>query len=168
MKTDSLSSESVFRSPFPENAMTFARTSAVAPIQVLSDQLRLLLSSADSPSQMSVMVVDVPPGGSVPPHRHDREEEGYFVLHGELALTIDQDTRTLAAGDFGHVPPRTLHAYANPGQEPVRFLAWTVGGPIDRFFQEMSERVSRLPRDAEAMAAITARYGVRMLGPSAG
>jgi len=60
--------------------LLFARTSAIEPIQVLSDQLRLLMRSADSPFQMSAMVVDVPPGGFVPTHTHAKEEEGYFVL----------------------------------------------------------------------------------------
>jgi quercetin dioxygenase-like cupin family protein len=144
--------------------MTFARTSAIMPIQVLSDRLQLLLRSADSPNQMSAMVVEVPPGGFVPPHRHGREEEGYFVLEGALDLTLADETRTLLAGDFGHVPPRTLHAYANHGVAPVHFLAWTVGGPIDRFFEAMSARVKEMPRDAAAMAEVTAAFGVEMVG----
>ncbi len=147
--------------------MSYVSTSAVAPIQVLSDQLRLLLRSADSPFQMSAMVIDVPPGGFVPPHKHAAEEEGYFVLDGALSLTIADQTRTLAAGDFGHVPPGTVHAYANPGPAPVRFLAWTVGGPIDQFFEAMSQRVRQMPRDAPAMAEITARFGVQMVGAPA-
>jgi len=144
--------------------MLFARTASVAPIQVLSDQLRLLLRSADSPFQMSAMVVEVPPGGAVPPHTHDQEEEGYFVLDGELALTIGHETQILAAGDFGHVPPRTVHGYANRSPRPVQFLAWTVGGPIDEFFEAMSQRVRQMPDDAAAMAEITARFGVQMVG----
>ena len=100
---------------------------------------------------MSAMVVDVPPGGAVPPHTHGKEEEGYFVLEGELELTIGEDTHTLAAGDFGHVPPRTVHGYTNASAAPVRFLAWTVGGPIDQFFEEMSRRVRQMPQDAPAL-----------------
>lgn len=144
--------------------MSFARTSDIQPIRVLTDDLRLLLRSDDSPFRMSAMVVDVPPGGFVPPHSHGREEEGYFVLEGRLALTIDGHTRTLAPGDFGHVPPGTDHAYANEGGQPVRFLAWTVGGPIDQFFEAMSRRVRHMPEDAAAMAELTARYGVHMAG----
>jgi quercetin dioxygenase-like cupin family protein len=157
--------QSAFTACLQEFAMAFARTRDTAPIQVLSDQLRLLLRSADSPSQMSAMVVDVPPGGFVPPHSHDREEEGYFVIEGELQLAIGVEERTLAPGDFGHVPPGTLHGYANRGARPVRFLAWTVGGPIDRFFEAMGERVREMPRDAAAMAEITTRFGVRMAPP---
>ena len=143
--------------------MSFARTSAVEPIQVLSDQLRLLMRSSDSPFQMSAMVVDVPPGGFVPPHTHAKEEEGYFVLDGELTLTIGDQSRALGPGDFGHVAPRTMHGYANAGTAPVRFLAWTVGGPIDRFFSEMSEQVRVMPDDAPRMMELMERYGVDML-----
>lgn len=145
--------------------MPFVRSASVPPIDVLSDRLRLLLRSADSPSQMSVMLVEVPAGGAVPPHTHAREEEGYFVLEGALALTVGDRTETLAPGDFGHVPPRTVHAYANPGPSTVRFLAFTVGGPIDRFFEAMSRRVRRMPDDAPALAEVTAEFGVTMLPP---
>lgn len=147
--------------------MSIARTSSIPPIQVLSDQLRLLLRSADSPAQMSAMVVDVPPGGFVPPHLHSKEEEGYFVLAGELSLTIGDQVHALVPGDFGHVPPRTVHGYANRGSVPVRFLAWTVGGPIDQFFEAMSLRVKQMPQDAAAMAEITERFGVHMVGAPA-
>jgi len=114
---------------------------------------------------MSAMVVEAPPGGFVPPHTHSNEEEGYFVLEGALTLSIGDQSRTLEPGDFGHVPPRTLHGYANAAAAAVRFLAWTVGGPIDRFFEAMSERVKEMPRDADAMAEIAARFGVAMACP---
>lgn len=147
--------------------MAFARSAQVAPIQVLSDSITLLHRSADSPSQMSAMVVDVPPGGFVPPHSHAREEEGYFVLEGELSLTIGEECWTLTAGDFGHVPPGTLHGYANSSARPVKFLAWTIGGPIDRFFETMSQSVREMPRDAAIMARVTAEFGITMAGPPA-
>lgn len=148
--------------------MSVVRSADVAPIQVLSDRLRLLLKSEQSPFQMSAMLVEVPPGGFVPPHSHAREEEGYFVLSGRLALTIGETTHDLGPGDFGHVPPQTRHGYANAATETVRFLAWTVGGPIDQFFEAMSREVKRMPEDAPAMAALTARFGVQMEGPQGG
>jgi uncharacterized cupin superfamily protein len=117
---------------------------------------------------MSVMAVDVPPGAAVPLHRHEREEEGYFVLSGELTLTIGATAHRLAPGDFGHVPPGTVHGYRNGGSAPVRFLAWTVGGAIDQFFVAMSERVRRMPEDAPAMAELMARHGVHMESPGPG
>ncbi|OSZ63222.1 hypothetical protein CAP39_14245 [Sphingomonas sp. IBVSS1] len=145
--------------------MGFAHTATTTPIRVLADELRLLLRSAHSPAAMSVMVVDVPPGGSVPPHSHAAEEECYFLLDGMLDLMVAGETRRLGPGDFGHVLPGTLHGYANAGSDPVRFLAWTAGGPVDEFFEEMSRKVTEMPRDADRMAMLTRRYGINMAGP---
>lgn len=144
--------------------MTIVRSTQTAPLAVLGDQVRLLLRSSDSPHRMTAMTVEVQPGAGVPPHRHRQEEEGYFVLAGELRLTIDDQQHVLRPGDFGHVRPGTVHGYWNTTAEPVRFLAWTVGGPIDEFFVAMSERVRTLPNDAPAMMELMERYGVQMAG----
>jgi quercetin dioxygenase-like cupin family protein len=150
--------------------MTVVRTDEALPLRVLDDELRLMLRSDESPARMSVMVVEVPPGSGVPAHSHDVEEEGYFVLEGELCLTVGDAEHRLQAGDFGHVKPGVVHGYRNAGARRVRFLAWTIGGPIDRFFVEMSDRVTAMPRDLPVMLEVMGKYGVRPHGgpPGAG
>lgn len=143
--------------------MTAIRSQDIAPITVLTDQLRLLLRSSQSPNQMSVMLVEVPPGSGVPSHFHDKEEEAYFVLEGELSLTVGDQTHVLGPNGLGHVPPRTVHGYTNTCSTPVRLLAWTVGGPLDQFFEAMGERVRHMPEDALVMMELTQRYGIRMM-----
>jgi quercetin dioxygenase-like cupin family protein len=144
--------------------MTVVRSNEPLPVRVLDDELRLMLRSDDSPARMSVMVVVVPPGSGVPDHSHAVEEEGYFVLEGELCLTVDTAEHRLLPGDFGHVKPGVVHGYRNAGAKPVRFLAWTVGGSIDRFFVEMSDRVTSMPRDLPVMLELMGKYGVRPTG----
>jgi quercetin dioxygenase-like cupin family protein len=145
--------------------MSIVHSSECVPLRVLDDTLHLLLRSQDSTHRMAAMTVAVPAGSGVPPHRHRSEEEGYFVLEGELLLTLDGQEHRMRPGDFAHVPPGTSHGYRNPGPDTVRFLAWTVGGPIDRFFVEMSEQVRAMPDDAPAMALLAQRYGVEMVEP---
>jgi quercetin dioxygenase-like cupin family protein len=144
--------------------MTIVRDAEAEPLKVLSDTLRLLLRSKDSPHRMAAMTVEVPPGGQVPPHSHRAEEESYFVLAGELLLRLGDQEHSLRQGDFAHVPPGTPHGYRNPGPQTAQFLAWTVGGPIDHFFVEMSEQVRSMPEDAPAMMALMARYKVEVAG----
>jgi len=143
--------------------MAIVREPQAPCLRVLGDTLRLLLRSDDSPHQMAAMTVTVEPGGQVPLHTHRVEEEGYFVLAGQLSLTVDSTEYQLNPGDFAHVPPRTAHAYRNSGPEPARFLAWTVGGPIDQFFTEMSDQVRVMPDDAPRMLALMGRYGIEMV-----
>lgn len=42
-------------------------------------------------------------------------------------------------GDMVHLPPFTPHGYRNSSDKPARFLACTIGGPMDRFFETMAD-----------------------------
>lgn len=141
--------------------MGIVSAGSVEPIAVLGDRVRVVLRSASSPHRMATMEVEVPPGSGVPSHSHEAEEEAYYVLDGEIEMTVGGRTAPLRAGDFAHVPPRTAHGYRNAGDRTARFLAWTVGGPVDEFFAAMSERVHRMPDDIPAMQALMEQYGVR-------
>ncbi len=66
----------------------YARTSSIPPIQVLSDQLRLLLRSSRSPSLTSAMVVDVLPGGFVP-----RRAPAHIIGNEERERSMTAATR---------------------------------------------------------------------------
>jgi quercetin dioxygenase-like cupin family protein len=144
--------------------MAVVRSDERAPLQVLDDTVRVLQRSADSPNRMSVMNVEVPPGSGVPPHSHAIEEEAYFVLDGTLELTVGGATFLLHPGDYANVPPGAVHGYRNPGTATTRFLAWTVGGAIDEFFEAMSRSVRRMPDDAPVMQALMDSFGVRAVG----
>lgn len=135
-------------------------------LKVLDDTLRLLLPSGASPNRMAVMTVEVPPGGFTPPHTHRVEEEGYLVLGGELLLTLGGVERRLLPGDFAYVAPGIVHGYRNAGALPVKFLAWTVGGPIDEFFVAMSESVREMPRDVPVMLELMDRFGIAAAAPA--
>lgn len=130
-------------------------------VQVLGDRIDIRLSADDSPGKLSFVTVEVPPGSFIPPCSHDVEEECYVVLEGELHVTLGDEERALRAGDAAHVPPGTVHAYCNKGAQPVRFAAFGVGGPLDRFFVDMSKAVLEMPRDAAAMLRLMQKYGVR-------
>jgi quercetin dioxygenase-like cupin family protein len=89
-----------------------------------------------------------------------REEEVYFLLEGELFMHTPTERHTLQPGDMVHLPPGTPHGYRNPADTTARFLAWTVGGPMDEFFTTMAERVQELPRDLGTMQAVLQAFGV--------
>ncbi|MFG6462045.1 cupin domain-containing protein [Roseateles sp. DXS20W] len=129
-------------------------------VAVLGDQVNIKVPSSDSPHGMAIVVVDVPPYSGTPCVTHAKEEEVYFVLEGELFMHTPTEKHTLAAGDMVHLPPGTPHGYRNPTQARTRFLAWTVGGPMDKFFVSMADRVQELPRDLGVMAEVLEQFGV--------
>lgn len=140
--------------------MTLVRALEGQLLQVLNDRVCIKHPSQDSQNQMSVFTVEVPPGSFLPPHAHVQEEESYFMLKGSLEMKIGQEDVTLYPGDFVYVPSGMAHGYANKSEEPVLFLAWSVGGPIDHFFTEMAQEVRTLPDDLPIMGQILTKYGV--------
>jgi len=135
-------------------------------VQVLGDQVTIKVASADSPNGQAIVSVEVPPGSGTPCVMHAREEEVYYLVEGELLMHTPTEKHLLHPGDMVHLPPLTPHGYRNPGDKPARFVAWTLGGPMDRFFLAMAERVHNLPQDLEAMQAVLAEYGVQRVGAS--
>ena len=57
------------------------------------------LSGADTGGAYCLLEVSAAPGISVPRHTHTREDEAYFVLAGELEVTVGDRVFVLHAGD---------------------------------------------------------------------
>lgn len=129
-------------------------------LQVLGDQVKLKLASSDSPFGQVIVMVDVPAGSGTPCVTHDKEEETYLLLEGQLEMYTPREAHLLNPGDLVHLPPMTPHGYRNVGNKPARFVAWTVGGPMDEFFVKMHDRVRDLPQDLPAMQTILEEHGV--------
>lgn len=129
-------------------------------VQVLGDSVTIKVASSTSPFGQAIVSVEVPPGSGTPCVTHAKEEEVYYLLEGELLMHAPHEKHLLQPGDMVHLPPRTPHGYRNPGTTPARFLAWTIGGPMDRFFEAMASRVHQLPQDIQVMRETLSEFGV--------
>ena len=56
-------------------------------------------------------------------HSHDRQEEVYLVLAGELTLGVEGEERVLAKDELARVGPGVRRQLVNAGPEPLRLLA---------------------------------------------
>src|SRR5678816_4844138 len=67
-------------------------------IAVVGDVYRFLATGEDTNGQYALWEALVPPGGGPPPHVHSREEEGFYVLEGEILslIHISEPTRLLS------------------------------------------------------------------------
>ena len=96
-------------------------------------------------------------GGASPVHVHERHVEAFYVLDGELVLTVSGEELRVAAGTWAQVAPGVAHTVANP--EPATFL--NVHAPnagFGRFLR--ATHVDGLALDeAIARAGFDARHG---------
>jgi quercetin dioxygenase-like cupin family protein len=109
------------------------------------------------------------PGGGVPLHRHQQDEEGMFVLQGRYRFRVGDQQLELGPGDFLHVPRPTPHAFE--ALEPSRMLVIVApGGFHERYFEEAWETIDDLhnpppPREPDMRRVLDAlhRAGMEML-----
>lgn len=65
--------------------------------------------------------VEGPLGGPAP-HDHDDQVDNFYVLEGELAVTVGETEHRAGPGTMASVPRRTTHAFSHEGAGTVRFL----------------------------------------------
>jgi N-acetylneuraminate synthase len=56
-------------------------------------------------------IVIMLPRQSYPLHFHRIKDESYFVLHGDLTVTVEEETHTLGKGEILNVPRRFNHSF---------------------------------------------------------
>ena len=79
--------------------------------------------------QVLLCRVQYDPGKEVPWHRHDDTEQVMFIIDGEVEMTIEDETRTLRAGDVAVVNRGLRHALRSPGG--VTFMEALAPVPLD-------------------------------------
>ena len=61
-------------------------------IAVVGDVYRFMATGEDTNGKYAMWEAIVPPGGGPPPHVHSREEEGFYILEGEITFMIGERT----------------------------------------------------------------------------
>lgn len=105
----------------------------------------------------------IPPGVGAPPHTHDREDEAFYVLEGELLMEFEgaPAPRRLGPGGFFFGARRRRHAFRNVGAQLARALVLTTPScGLDEMFAELEAATAHRTPPIEELAAIAAKYGV--------
>ena len=91
-----------------------------------------------------------------PLHVHDRGDEGFIVLTGELDVTLGSEVRRLQSGDFVLVDAGTPHTFATVGDTPTSVLV-AMTPDVDALVRELHE----VPEDERPL--VWARYDSRIV-----
>jgi mannose-6-phosphate isomerase-like protein (cupin superfamily) len=72
--------------------------------------------------QLSVIEEFMPPGAAEIRHHHEKAQQFFYILSGEVLMEIEGETTLLAAGSGIRVLPGKRHQIRNPSSVPVRLL----------------------------------------------
>jgi mannose-6-phosphate isomerase-like protein (cupin superfamily) len=71
---------------------------------------------------LHILEEHMPPGTAETPHHHTRARQFFYVLTGELTLTVNGEAHTLHAHEGLEIAPGERHQAINRSSAAVRFL----------------------------------------------
>jgi quercetin dioxygenase-like cupin family protein len=142
-------------------------------VAVVGDVYRFLATGDDTNGKYALWEAIVPPGGGPPPHVHSREEEGFYVLEGEITLQVGDRRLVAAAGTFANMPVGTPHSFKNEGTQPAKMLISVAPAGLEQMFFEFGVPLpegstTALPprkEEIEKLLAVAPRYGIEIMLP---
>ena len=118
------------------------------------------LASEDD-SDFSLMERTLPPKGrKPPPHRHTNCSEAYFVLDGQVSVTVEDDELIVGPEGFVLIPRGTAHTFGNASDHEARLLV--IHAPaMDAYFAGLHDLWNRdQPPSTEEERALMVRFGM--------
>jgi len=142
-------------------------------IALVGDVYRFLATGEDTNGKYALIQALVSPGGGPPPHVHSREDEGFYVLEGEITFTIDGERVVATAGMFANMPVGTPHSFKNESNKPATMLVSVAPAGLEKMFMEIGVPLAdgattALPptrEDVEKLLAVSPKYGIEIRLP---
>lgn len=134
-------------------------------------QIIIKVERQSTGSTRLLMAIEVlEPGGYVPTHLHEDQEELVFVFSGRGQAVIGRDEVELAPGSSIYLPPKVWHGITQViGNEPLRLVLIYNPPGMEGFFRELSKLSSAediggpfsLQPNLETLTQLAQRYGIR-------
>lgn len=152
---------------------TFRRLDQGQTVAVVGDVYRFLVIGEETNGKYATFEAWVPPGGGPPPHIHEREEEAFYVLEGEITFYIGDEYLVATKGMFANLPVGTAHAFKNESDQPARMLISVSPAGLEKMFLEVGVRLEPGSTRAvppthdqiERLLAVAPNYGIEILLP---
>jgi mannose-6-phosphate isomerase-like protein (cupin superfamily) len=125
-------------------------------------------TTVDTGGLMTILEMTEPPEIEVPLHVHYREDEAFWILEGDVTITVGETTVECHAGDYAFGPRGIPHRFT-VGENGCRMLFILTPGGFEGLVREMGEpaRARTLPPpaepDMERVAAVAQAYGCELL-----
>ncbi len=118
----------------------------------------------DTENKYEIHEITMAPGFESSHHFHQRTEQAYYVLEGELEFKLNEQTVRGQPGDLVRVPTGVSHAFSNPTKVWAKALEVHTGGGWEKMFEERAQAFPPgTPIDRERLDAIERRYDIHVV-----
>jgi quercetin dioxygenase-like cupin family protein len=142
-------------------------------IAVFGDIYRFLATGDDTDGHYAQWEAIVSPGGGPPPHVHSRENEGFYILEGEITFQIGEERIVATSGTFANMPIGTPHSFKNESDRTAKVLITIAPAGLEEMFFEtglvLPQGATTAPtttrEEIEKLMEAAPRYGMKILVP---
>jgi quercetin dioxygenase-like cupin family protein len=139
-------------------------------VSLVGDVYRFLATGEDTNGKYTLIEALVGPGGGPPPHVHSQEEEGFYILEGEITFTINGERVVATPGTFANMSVGTPHSFKNESNKPAKMLVSVAPAGLEKMFMEIGVPLAEgattaLPptrEDIQKLLAIAPKYGIEI------
>src|SRR5262249_60658 len=110
-------------------------------LDVLGDDVRVVLSSADTGGSLALVQQRSLPGAGIPLHQHTYEDEIFQVLEGRVEFQVGGRIMFAEPGTTVFAPKQVPHSFRVVGTEPALLQIIMMPGGLEK----MIEDIIRLP-----------------------
>jgi quercetin dioxygenase-like cupin family protein len=137
-----------------------ARANEGRRLQAFGDTLVILLDGKQTGETFTAFLYISPPGAGPGPHYHEREDEWFYVVEGQVSFLLNGTWTDLFPGDCAYAPRGSVHAFKNNTDQPIRMLINATPAGFERFFTEVAEEWEKTEPDTSRIATIAEKYGL--------
>lgn len=159
-----------------EPNITVRKASEGTQIAAVGDLYRFLATADDTNGKYAIWEATSFPGGGPPPHVHFNEEEGFYLLEGELTFFVGGEQHVAQAGAFANLPIGVEHTFKNEADVPVKMLILVAPGGLEKMFERTGKVLTdpNVPvappshEEIERLLRIAPEYGIEISAPKDG
>ena len=156
----------------PTNVPTVLTPEEQRAVWFLGALIRIRVGGGSTGGRLAILEHAGPRGYSSPLHRHEADEETFFVLDGDVRVEVGGRAVSAGPGAAAFLPRQLPHAFVVTSPE-ARFLTLHTPAGFDEFalaagspaHSPFGQPPDDLPADPAALVAIAASYGIEILGP---
>ena len=135
--------------------------------------MTFLATAEDTQGQFALIEAVARKGNVPPPHIHHREEETFYVLEGEMTVSVGDRTTKATPGTMVCLPRDVAHSFTIESEQ-LRMLILLTPAGLEGWFNEFSvpAPTMTLPPAAEVpyseiqrMLEVSPRYGLEFVLP---
>ena len=146
-----------------DREVLYVPTGEGTSLQLLGNRLEIKASSEHTGDAFAVLEYRMAartPGP--PPHFHQRTDEAFYVLEGELTFHLGDRSVEAGPGAFVLVPRGVVHTFENAARSEARFLEVAAPGAFAGYFEEVLAALPAGggPPDPETIASLYEKYDI--------